>query len=527
MPKHNLSRRSFMKLAGLSASLPVLLTCQKNTQSKRPNIVLIMADDMGFSDIGCYGGEISTPNIDKLAANGLRFTQFYNTARCCPTRASLLTGLYSHQTGIGAITKDRGVRGYRGFLSENCMTIAEALKRGNYHTMMAGKWHVGSLREHWPLHRGFDRYYGIPDGGGVYFYPCKFRKRHYVLNNEDFTPPDNWYSTDAFTDNALNFLDEAAGKNKPFFLYVAHVAPHFPLQAKPEDIAKYRGKYKQGWDVLRKLRHQRQIDMGLVNPDWPLPSLEAPDWKNVRNRDRMDLKMAIYAAQVECMDRNIGRILHKLEDMGAMDNTLILFLSDNGGTAEGGDFGFDEAPDAEPGTGDSYSSYGQGWANASNTPFRKYKMWTHEGGISTPLIAHWPAVIRQKGGITGQAGHCIDIMATCLDVAGLPYPKTYMGNEIIPLEGKSLVPVFEGNERPGHDALYWEHMGHRAVRQGQWKLVAGDEGKWELYDLVADRTEQNDLAALYPEKMEHLRQLYDNWADRCNVLHWDDVKNLP
>jgi len=527
MHKHNMSRRSFMKLAGLSASLPVLLTCQNNKQTVRPNIVLIMADDMGFSDIGCYGGEINTPNIDKLAANGLRFTQFYNTARCCPTRASLLTGLYSHQTGIGGMVKDRGVPGYRGFLNENCVTIAEALKKGNYHTMMTGKWHVGSQRDHWPLNRGFDRYYGIPDGGGVYFYPCKFRKRHYVLNNEDFTPPENWYSTDAFTDHALNFLDEAVNENQPFFLYVAHVAPHFPLQAKPEDIAKYRGKYTQGWDVLRRQRHQRQIDMGLVNPNWLLPSLEAPDWKDVNNQDRMDLKMAIYAAQIECMDHNIGRIIQKLEDMGVMDNTLILFLSDNGGTAEGGHFGFDEDPDAELGTKDSYSSYGQGWANTSNTPFRKYKMWTHEGGISTPLIAHWPVVIQQKGTFTDQVGHCIDIMATCLDVAGLPYPKTYMGNEIIPLEGKSLVPVFYGEDRPGHNALYWEHMGHRAVREGKWKLVADRNSSWELYDLETDRTEQNNLAAQFPDKVKELQQLYSDWEQRSNVLPWDEVKKLP
>lgn len=491
-------------------------------QEHRPNIVLILADDMGFSDLGCYGSEIATPNLDKLAAGGIRFTQFYNTARCCPTRASLLTGLYPHQAGMGHMVEGRGSSpGYQGFLNDRCVTIAEVLRSAGYHTPMSGKWHVGENRPHWPVDRGFEKYFGLISGATSYFELESGRKM--AQDDKLYTPSgDGFYMTNAIADNALAFLDEYGKKKEPFFLYVAFTSPHWPLHALPEDIAKYRGKYKSGWDELRKQRHQRQIDMGIVEARWPLTprDLQAPAWADVKDPDMRDLKMAVYAAQIDRMDQNIGRILARLKSMGVEDNTLVLFLSDNGGCAEEI---HRSKPGALPGTPDSYESYGLPWANASNTPFRLYKHWVHEGGIATPLIAYWPAVIK-KSSITHQPGHLVDIMATCVDVAGTTYPRTYKDREITPLEGKSLLPILQGKTRQGHDAICWEHEGHRAIRQGKWKLVARLRGKWELYDLDADRTETNDLAAKQPDKVKELTEHYEAWAKRCGVLPWQETQ---
>ncbi len=523
------SRRDFLKRVGAGAAalagldrLPAALSGQPG----RPNIILVMLDDMGFSDIGCYGSEIPTPNIDRLAANGLRFTQFYNTARCCPTRASLLTGLYSHQTGIGQMTDDKGWPGYRGFLNRNCVTIAEVLRPAGYRTFIAGKWHVGSENKAWwPLQRGFDRFFGVPEGGGFYFKPKGGRT--VVLDNnvaydENSTMPDGWYTTDAFTDYGITFVEEAVERRQPFFFYLAYNAPHWPLQAIREDIERHRGRYMVGWDALRQQRHQRMTEMGLVDEGWPLSPRdpEASAWEDVPQEKKrfMDWKMAIYAAQIERVDRNIGRLVRRLEELGVFDNTLILFLADNGGCAEGGIWGFDRMQ-GQLGSSDSDSSYGQSWANASDTPFKLYKHWVHEGGIASPLIAHWPGRIRDKGALRHQVGHVIDLMATCLDAAGVEYPTTHQGNDILPLEGKSLVPAF--NDKPvEREALYWEHEGNRAVRCGRWKLVSKYPGDWELYDLEADRTELRNLAQEHPDKAEELRQMYDRWARRCGVRPW-------
>ncbi|MBN1344260.1 MAG: arylsulfatase [Phycisphaerae bacterium] len=520
-------RTSTLIIAGLCgiASLPRSAAA---ATADRPNIILIMADDMGFSDIGCYGGEIQTPNLDRLAAGGMRFTQFYNTARCCPTRAALLTGLYSHQAGVGHMVGDYGKPGYRGFLSDRCVTIGEALRPAGYTTLITGKWHVGEDRPHWPCDRGFDRYFGLISGGTNYWRLDPGRKM--AIDNTPFTPGDGFYITDAFTDYAVKFIGQYARGDKPFFLYVPYTAPHWPLHAWPEDIAKYKGKYMLGWDGLRRQRHKRMIEMGIVDARWGLTprDTQAKPWSEIEDKPSWDLRMAVYAAQIDRLDQNVGRIMAKLREMKIEDSTLVMFLADNGGCAERIDRGKKGVP---PGPPDSFLSYNLPWANASNTPFRLYKHWVHEGGISTPLIAYWPKVIK-PGQKTDQPGHVIDLMATCVDVAGAKYPAEFNGKPITPLEGKSLVPIFRGEQRKGHEAIFWEHEGNRAVRQGKWKLVSrfagtrgkGRPGKWELYDMEADRTELKDLAENQPEKVNEMVALYDAWAKRSLVEPWPVAK---
>jgi len=506
-----------------------------------------MADDMGFSDIGCYGGEIDTPNINRLAANGLRFTQFYNTARCCPTRASLLTGLYSHQTGIGHMTDNKGRPSYQGYLNDRCVTIAEALKPAGYSTYMAGKWHVCPINRNtcfsptphvWPRQRGFDRFFGTISGAGSYFNPSC------LVRDDDIIQPQskNFHYTDAISDNAAAFVTDHSRQtpDKPFFMYVAYTSPHWPLQAPAKYIEKYKGKYDCGWDKLRQQRYQKMVKMGLIDSKWPLSPRDqkVSPWEKTTNHEWYARRMEVYAAQIDQMDTGIGRILNTLENKNALENTLILFLADNGGcaeelfankwldnfvkdtTADGRPVRIGNYPEIMPGPPDTFASYGLPWANASNTPFRLYKHWVHEGGISTPLIAHWPAVITNRGQLTHQPGHVIVLMATCIDVAGAQYPKTYKGKQIIPLEGKSLMPVFEGGHRKARDAIFWEHEGNRAVRAGKYKLVSRHPGPWELYDLEADRTELNNLAETLPEKARQLHRLYNDWAERCGILPW-------
>lgn len=520
-----LTRLSAIVIVIVSTDLVASVTLAANAAdpapARRPNIVLIMADDMGFSDLGCYGSEIATPNLDKLAGGGLRFRQFYNTARCCPTRASLMTGLYPHQAGIGHMVENKGVPAYQGFLNDRCVTIAEALHAGGYRTLMAGKWHVGENRPHWPTDRGFDRYFGLISGASNYFRLDPGRKM--ARDDQPFTPPaEGFYMTNAFTDNAISFIEESKS-DKPFFLYLAFTAPHWPLHALPADIEKYRGKYMKGWDALREERHARQIQMGLVDAKWPLTprDVKAPAWADLSDEEKKarDLKMAVYAAQIDRLDQNVGRLLAALKKTGADQNTLIMFLADNGGCAEEVNRGEKGAP---AGTKESYMSYGLPWANASNTPFRLYKHWVHEGGISAPFIAYWPGVIK-PGQMTSQVGHLIDAMATCLDVSGTPYPKEYKGKPITPLEGKSLLPIFEGRQRPGHEYLFWEHEGNKAVRKGNWKLVSRFPGKWELYDMAADRTEMKDLASEHPEIVKELTAQYKQWAERAGVVPWKQL----
>lgn len=488
----------------------------------KPNIVVILVDDMGYSDIGCYGGEIPTPNLDRLAAGGLRFTEFYNTGRCCPTRASVLTGLYSHQTGIGHMVNDQGPEtpGYRGRLNDSNVTLAEVLRSAGYFTAMSGKWHVGQEQGVVPWKRGFDRSLNAAAGG--FYQPGSPRAKLFLngeaIANDDARLPKAWYSTDLWTDFGLKFIDEARAEKKPFFLYLAHNAPHFPLQAAAADIAKFRGRYRQGWDQLRNERLARQREMGLIDASWPLsPRGEAVQaWAalSTAEQDRFDHLMAVYAACVYRMDLAVGRLVDGLRERGELDRTLILFLSDNGGNAESGPNGRMEGDPTEA-TSQWYS--GESWATLQNTPFRRFKHYNHEGGIATPLIAHWPASITARGEFRRQPGHLIDVMATVVDVGGAQYPTTFGGQRILPMEGRSLVPAF-ANQPIAREALFWEHEGNAAVRMGDWKLVRfGRNGPWELYDLKSDRTELRDLAATQPARAKALAAAWDAWAARAHV----------
>ncbi len=501
-------------------------TAQDEAPAPRPNVVVIMVDDMGYSDIGCYGGEIETPNIDRLAANGLRFTQFYNGARCCPTRASLLTGLYPHQTGVGHMTNenakqgcDTGYPGYRGNLNRRCVTFAEVLGAAGYRTLMSGKWHVGTFDGMWPPDRGFDEYFGLIRGASNHWKPgpdkLLARDRTPVKPGEDF------YTSDAFTDAAIEYVRESVRDDEePFLLYLAYTAPHWPLHAPDEVVAKYRGEYRGGWDEVREARLARMIELGIIEEEWGLTARDARAWEELTDgeRDLLDHRMAIYAAQVDRVDWNVGRFVAVLEELDVLDDTLLLFLDDNGGCAEGGELGGGE-PEMV-GTREGYwLSYGRGWANASNTPFRRYKHWVHEGGISSPLIVHWPAAIEARGELRHDPCHLVDVMATLVDVSGARYPQMHAGNEIEPMEGVSLRPAFAG-EALGDRPLFWEHEGNRAVRRGKWKLVGVHKGEWELYDLDADRTELHDVASANPELRDELVALYDAWAARCHVRPW-------
>ena len=566
MATSSLTRRGFLKALGMgAAALSVPAAGALAKPAKRPNIVLIMSDDMGFSDIGCYGGEISTPTLDKLAANGIRFTQFYNTARCCPTRASLMSGLYQHQAGMGHMTYDGGSPAYQGDLSENCVTIAEALRPAGYRTYMSGKWHVArnikpeGPEHNWPLQRGYEKFYGTIIGAGSFYDPMTLcRGNTYItpVNDPEYQP-EEFYYTDAISDNAVKYLreHEKESPEKPFFMYVAYTAAHWPMHAKEKDIAKYKGKYDEGYEHYRRQRFKRLKEMGLIDKDWDL-SPQPGQWEDVEHEEWEARCMEVYAAMVDSMDQGIARIVGELRRQNALENTLIFFLEDNGGCAEGvgrhpnvnnkwvpaiedrEPMGPDElqprlippmkvrdgrpmrgGPDVMPGPDGTYIAYGRNWANVSNTPFRMYKHWVHEGGIATPLICHWPEGIEPRGTLCHEPGHLIDIMATCVDVAGAKYPNEYKGNEIQPMEGVSLAPTFQGKrlkERP----IFWEHEGNRAVRKGQWKLVSDHPDAWELYDLKADRTEMHDLASEQPEKVRELKTLYEAWAKRCGVRPW-------
>ncbi len=498
--------------------------------AERPNIVIIMVDDMGFSDIGPYGSEIPTPHLDALAAGGVKFSQFYNTGRCCPTRASLLTGLYSHQAGVGWMTNDQGAPGYRGQLNDRCVTIAEVLGQAGYFTVMTGKWHVGFNHGVTPWGRGFDRSLNLP-AGGLHFSNQTGPKggtqmfmngMEVARDDPQFNPP--WYGSDLWTEQGIRFVDEAIEQEKPFFWYLAHVAPHFPCMAPEATIAKYRGKYMDGWDRLREARYARQIESGLIDADWKLePRPEPiPAWDSLspEQKRRYDDMMAIYAAMIEEVDKNMGKLVSALRERNQLDNTLILFLSDNGGNAEAGVDGRYQGD--HPGDPHSNVFIGRCWAHLNNTPFRKYKHYNHEGGIATPLIAHWPVAI-PAGGDDGKwietPTHLIDLMATCVDLAEATYPESFNGNEIVPMQGQSLRPLLTGQGTFPDRELFWEHEGNAAIRVGDEKLVReGLRGKWELFDLKSDRTEQNDLAAERPERAAELGKRWRQWAKSANVM---------
>ena len=528
-------KATLITLLVLALCLPVV-----RAEVKRPNIVVIMADDAGFSDFGCYGGEIETPALDKLAVNGLRFSQFYNTGRCCPSRAALLTGVYQHQAGMGHMTKDRGIPSYSGTILPSVPTLAERLRKGGYRTMMTGKWHLGTEPAQSPVARGFDRFYGTRNFIDSYFTVLKhcpvFLDDKEVLPGTEtpvnhLYPDQEWYTTDVFTDYALHFIDESFKKypDKPFFLYVAHNAPHFPLHAREEDTKKYRGRFRDvGWDKLRQKRHERMVKMGLIKKDWPLSPLDVPKWEtyDAKLRDELDFKMSLYSAIIDRMDQNIGRIVERLKSAGQLDNTLFMFMVDNGvpGTGVHDWRGLFAKSGKHPETRvDNYaewgrrggwsSSSGRGWANLSNAPFRMYKRYTHEGGVATPLIVHWPAGMKAKGALRHAPSHLIDIAPTCLAAAGL---------EGEGMEGESLIPVFAQDQKRAR-TLFWEHEGNRAVRRGDYKLVAMHNTPWELYDMSKDRSELKDLSGSMPKKTAELRAAWEDWAKRVGALPWDEV----
>jgi arylsulfatase A-like enzyme len=504
---------------------------------KKPNIIVILADDMGYADIGCFGSETKTPNLDEMAAKGLKMTQFYNASRCCPSRASLLTGLYQHQAGVGDMVNTRKEPAYQGFLNQNCVTLAEALKPYGYTTLMAGKWHVGQAQEHWPRKRGFDHYFGLIDGAGSYFGPYPYRanqKLTIALDDKEFKPGKDYYSTDTYTDYAIKFIDQNKNTGKPFFLYLAYQAPHWPLQALPADIAKYKGKYMQGWDKLRLERFKRMQANGIIDPELKLSPRDAnvPEWNSLSQEEKLrwDDQMAVYAAMIDRMDQNIGRIRKKLKEMGQTENTVIMFLSDNGASNETiNPNGFlpevyesSKKLSSDP---TSFTAYGFPGANVSNTPFRMFKHWEYEGGTATPFIAYGPHVVK-PGMTVVQAGHIIDMMSTCLDLAGGKYPTTYNGQKIKATAGLSLVPLFNGQHWKGHDALFFEHEGNRAVRQGKWKLVSTyPANRWYLYDMEKDRTELNDLSMTNSDKVKELSFLYEDWAVRSEVIPYEKLQS--
>lgn len=520
-----------------------------------PNIVLILVDDMGFSDIGCYGGEVMTPNIDALAAGGARLSQFYNTARCSPSRASLMTGLHPHQTGIGILNYDDSPEGYPGTLNDRCVTIAEALKPAGYRNYVSGKWHMAGDIHHpsdaWPTRRGFDRFYGTLEGAGSFFQPRTLTRDETNIEHEADDP--SFFYTDAISDNAVEFVrdHQAEHADDPFFMFVSYTAPHWPLHAFEEDIAKYSGRFDAGWDALREQRLERLVDSGIIDSSWPLSDRDprVPAWEETPDKDWEARRMEVYAAQLDRMDQGVGRVIAELKQQGIFDDTVVIFLSDNGGCAE--EIPIETASEwvstyvtfdavtrdgrpvrpgndasITPGGEDTYATYGRPWANLSNTPFREYKHWIHEGGIATPFIVSWPGGQIAPGALRTQPHQLPDVLATLIDAAGTAYPETYPGRQPLPLEGVSMLPTLQHGATDSERFLYWEHEGNCGVRRGDWKLVKKHDQPWELFDMVADRTELTDLAAQHPEIVAEFSQVYEQWAQRCGVIPRDRVLKL-
>ncbi len=503
------------KNGGLLLCLATLVAFVASADASQPNVLLIMCDDMGFSDIGCYGGEIETPNLDRLASEGMRFTQFYNNAKCTTTRASITTGLYPRF-------------GTRDHLRKNMVTLGEVMGQAGYATALCGKWHLGRSETTHPFRRGFDYFYGLLDGCCNFFDPSirdpaykGSRIRFFAENDRRIREfPQDYYTTDAFTDAAIGAINSAHWQGKPFFVHVAYTAPHYPLHAKPKDIEKYVGKFRMGWNAMRRQRWERLSALGLATDAWSLTEGDprAYAWEGA-NHEFEDRRMAVYAAMIDSMDQNIGRLLETLRAIGEADNTLVIFLSDNGGCAE--EPGGRDPAKRRPGPKDDYVAVGPSWGWAQNAPFRRYKSWVHEGGITTPLIAWWPGHV-PSGTINRRVAHVIDILPTCLDIAGGTYPATFSGNTILPCEGLSMLPLLADQDREGHEQLAWFWSGNRAIRQGDWKLVWDKALKnWELYDLASDRCEMHDLAGNDPKLVEELTANWFAWADSVGL----DVRN--
>ena len=570
MGKLNNMQFDLLAVAGLGFCI---LPLQAQKIDKKPNIIIILTDDMGFSDIGCYGSEINTPNIDKLGLNGIRFTQFYNTARSSCSRASLLTGLYPHEANMGFLSNYNYTEpGYGDDLSKNSVTLAQVLKSAGYSTYMSGKWHISKNIDNvngdisnWPLQRGFDRFFGIMNGSDNYYDPGTL-----MSNNTFIAPSKDFYMTYAISDTAVSYI-RSQSKEKPFFIYVAYTAAHWPLQAPENEIDKYKGKYKIGWDSVRENRFEKQKELGVIPKNTVLStrSPEIPAWKDETMKPFQERRMETYAAMVDIMDKGVGKIMAALKEKGELENTVIFYMHDNGGCAEleGSDIPTvpltEEQKVLKPfpadfiqmskkpeytrdgkfvrsgrgvmaGPADAWMAYGPEWANVSNTPYRLYKQYVHQGGISSPLIINWPEGIKNKGTITRQVSHLIDIVPTVLELSGAKYPASMNGNEIQPLEGISLTPTFI-NKTVDRKLVFWEHQANRALRMGNWKLVAktktpkkfteNDENTWELYNLEQDPSETHNLASTYPEKVKEMSEIWKKEALRTKALPWPWDKN--
>jgi arylsulfatase A-like enzyme len=516
----------------------IVVSCKQSNSLKevdlrqqKPNIVLIMADDMGFSDLGNYGSEINTPSLDRLASEGTRLKRFYNNTICAPSRASLLTGQYPHKAGIGFFNEDFGLPGYEGYLNNESLTLGEVFKSGGYATYMAGKWHVGDEMSHRPLQRGFDNFFGFLDGGASYFDTKPLLKgpsskaflyegnEVYNINKDDF------YLTDELTDRGIDFVKNKP-EEKPFFLYMAYNSPHWPLHAKPEDIAKYKGKYDSGWDVLRNQRFENIKKLGLAE-DWnPYKDKLLPKWDSLSDKEKSDwtLKMEVYAAMVDTLDQNRGKLLNYLGTSGQLDNTVVIFLSDNG--AENMDVGkmpFTVKRNEGPvGTAGSMEAYTKNWAQVSNSPLRSYKSSPYEGGTATPFIIRYPGQ-KEGGKIIKGSNHVIDIMPTLLDIANVEYPEIYNNIKTNALVGESFLPLLEGEDWNREQPMCFEWFGDRAVWMGDLKAVSLYPGnKWELYDLATDRTETNDIAVSHPETIAKMDAIYNKWAEVNSVIAWSE-----
>ena len=518
-----LSKKWQVFAAVVLVMIPVSFLLSGKTPEKtdqRPNIIYIMADDMGYSDIGCYGGEVHTPNIDALAANGIKLRSFYNNARCCPTRASLLTGQYPHTVGMGQMVTSANAKvepgPYQGYLDNRFPTIAEDLDKAGYNTYMAGKWHVGENEAYWPRKRGFEHYFGLISGANSYYeiIPKEIGKRRVVLDDKDYNiPPTGFYMTDAFTDHAIGYLNDQKKEqpDKPFFLYLAYTAPHFPLHAYESDIAKYEALYQQGWDITRTKRYARMKELGLIDSRYeltPRPN-DIPAWDAATDKAKWARKMAVYAAMIDRMDQNIGKLIATLKANRQYDNTLIIFISDNGGCNENVDKRNLNDPTKKIGERGTYVTYDVPWANVSNTPFRKYKRYMHEGGMITPCIIQWPAKIKHREGYIDQIGHVIDLLPTGLELAAVAADKALPGESLSYLwTGKKIAPR----------TYCWEHEGNKAIRKANWKLVKDDEDAgWELYDLSKDPTEMHDLAKTYPDRLNSMLEEYHQWAKKVGA----------
>jgi arylsulfatase len=522
--------------------------------ARRTDVLLILADDMGFSDIAAYGGEVRTPALDRLAEGGVKMTQFYNTARCSPSRASLMTGLHPHQVGIGILNFDDSPDGYPGNLAEDCATVAEVLKGAGYSTYLSGKWHLAVDMDNpnsaWPTRRGFDRFFGTLEGAGSFYQPRTLVRGE--ENIEDEATADGWFYTDAISDSAVEFLreHEAERAEEPFFMFLSYTAPHWPLHADEEDIATYANRFDEGWDKLREQRLERLVKAGIIDPAWGLSDRDerVPAWEDAPDKEWEASRMEVYAAQIDRMDQGIAKVLRQLEATGRLENTLVVFLSDNGGCAEqmppesvkefvtafvplkeksrtGGQVIPGNVPGLRPGPEETYQSYGRAWANLSNTPFREYKHWVHEGGISTPFIVHWPAGLPASGELCAVPSQLVDVLPTIAEVAGAAYPAQRNGRPVPAPEGRSLLPALRG-EAEGDRDLFWEHEGNCAVRRGRWKLVRKHRHPWELYDISADRTELHDLASQHPDLVADLDAAYLQWAERCGVIPRERVLEI-